>query len=184
MGPKLRANLILLCAAALTVSGPVASATQPISKIQVQSAAWGTSNSDETPSPEVIDGGLTMISPADDSHTSTRVTNFQTKGDLVHRSGVYASGHGYWMNINTSATKATVKIKLQVYLNGAWRDKTSWQSGTWRSGGGKGNRTTAKYVCKGTGSYKWHSVVDVDLIGVIDGPDVLVTPTNTISCTP
>lgn len=102
----------------------------------------------------------------------------------MHRSSGDASGHGWWENINTSATHADVDIKLQAQVNGAWRDQTPWMTKRVRAGGGSANRTTARFDCNGSSRYRWHSIVDVDLVGIIDDSKKAVTPTVYLPCGP
>jgi len=110
---------------------------------------------------------------------------FQTKGDYVHvsSSAFEASGHGWWVNGNCDATLAIVSVQLQQYYSdGSWRNVGQEGKDTVRSGGGAGNRATGRAGCTSGSTTGWRSVIDVDLIGLIDDPGKLITPTRNIPC--
>jgi len=108
-----------------------------------------------------------------------------TRGDNAHRSatGFEASGHGWWTNVNCSATLADVTVWLQQYYSdGVWRTRGTVGEARVRSGGGAGNRATARALCADSRSTGWRSVVDVDLVGLIDDFSQFVTPAVNIPC--
>lgn len=106
-----------------------------------------------------------------------------TRGDDVHVTAGQASGHGSWDNVNCSATRADVIIQLQqYYADGVWRDVGAAGVKRVRSGGGGGRRANARVTCFNTLVTGWRSVVDVDLVGLIDDDSVLITPTQNLRC--
>jgi len=108
-----------------------------------------------------------------------------TRGDNAHRSstGFEASAHGWWDNVNCSATLADVTVWLQQYYSdGVWRTRGTVGAARVRSGGGSGNRATARALCADSRSTGWRSVVDVDLVGLIDDSSQLVTGAVNIAC--
>ncbi len=113
------------------------------------------------------------------------VCAFTMNGDYVHVSSTAfeASGHGWWVNGNCNATLALVTVQLQQYYSdGTWRNVGTAGSATVSSGGGAGNRSTGRATCTSSSVTRWRSVIDVDVIGVLDPPDKLTTSTRNISC--
>ncbi|MCF6473170.1 hypothetical protein FAF44_32990 [Nonomuraea sp. MG754425] len=110
---------------------------------------------------------------------------FKTKGDNLHISGsaFEASGHGWWVNIDCSATKAVVTVQLQEYFSdGTWRNRGTPGEKTVRSGGGSVNRATGRAACDSSKLTGWRSVIDVDLVGQPDDSDKLTTSAQNIYC--
>ena len=115
------------------------------------------------------------------------VGEYEPKGDYVHLSSYYPraiSAHGWWINISGPATIANVDVTIQVWLGGSW----GWvngptNSGDVRSGGGSGNRVTARWPCtNSTSRFTFRSVIDVDIIGYSDPAEKLYTAPQTIAC--
>ena len=85
---------------------------------------------------------------------------------------------------------AKVKIKLQTkkirrFWFDSWPDATGWNNKNnkpVRPGGGSGHRANARRPCNGTTVTQWRSVVDVDVIGYKDPPNVLVTSDRFLEC--
>lgn len=123
--------------------------------------------------------------PGTDLGTSA-ICVFETRGDYVHvsSSAFEASGHGWWVNGNCSATTAVVTVQLQQYYSdGVWRNKGTVGQSTVRSGGGAGNRATGRGACTaGSAVTGWRSVIDVDLVGQADDPTKLTTSARDIPC--
>ncbi|WP_155989151.1 hypothetical protein [Nocardiopsis sp. CNT312] len=91
--------------------------------------------------------------------------------------------HGWWVNGNCSAIQAVVTVELQQYYSdGSWRTEGIVGQDTVYSGGGAGNRATGRASCTDGELTSWRSVVDVDLVGVIDDPSKLITTTKNIYC--
>lgn len=121
--------------------------------------------------------------------------DFYTWGDYVHRTTnddgtLVASGHGWWTlddcGCLDSDSKADVTVKLYNYYGGKWpmvedNSKRVKPSSSPRSAPSS-RRANARDVCSSFGSYKWYSVIDVDVVGVIDSPDTKKTPTQTLQC--
>lgn len=114
-----------------------------------------------------------------------RVGLFETRGDYVHFSHTVQgriNAHGWWKNINTSASMAKVTIWLQVKSGSGWRTLDTGVK-TVPSGGGSNKRAVANWGCTNfVAKHEFRSVVDVDLIGVPDDPKKLVTPAQTLYC--
>lgn len=142
------------------------------------------------PAPEGDSGSLELIgsgSSEDGTDVGTAaVCTFYSRGDNVHISSTLprsASGHGWWDNVNCNTSTATVTIQLQQYYSdGTWRNVGAAGSATVRSGGGAGNRATGRVTCNSTAVSGWRSVIDVNLVGLLDDPGKLTTPTRNISC--
>jgi hypothetical protein len=126
-----------------------------------------------------------MGSPAD-TLGPAGLCYFRAKGDYVHlsSSASVASGHGWWVNGNCNARFAVVTVQLQEYYSdGRWRNVGTVGRATVTSGGGRGNRATGRAGCNNnSGLASWRSVIDVDVIGVIDDPSKLTTPFRNIRC--
>jgi len=141
------------------------------------------------PAPVSADGGSVALAnegSLEDSLGASALCLFETRGDYVHvsSSAFEASGHGWWVNINCSATTAVVTVQLQQYYSdGTWRNKGTVGQATVRSGGGAGNRATGRGACTaGSALTGWRSVIDVDLVGLADDPGKLTTPAQNINC--
>lgn len=129
--------------------------------------------------------GLGGISAGDNAAglTATHRCYFTTRGDYVHRTGGDASGHGWWENINCPVLQADVRIWLQQYYSdGSWRTRGSTGYKRVYSGGGSANRANARAGCDSSAVTSWRSVVDVDLVGLSDSSEKLITNTRNISC--
>lgn len=106
-----------------------------------------------------------------------------TRGDYVHKSGSDASGHGWWDNVDCSATYADVTVQLQQYYSdGSWRNIGSPGTARVREGGGSGKRATGRVACTSSRYTGWRSVIDVDLVGSIDDSSKLATIGRNIYC--
>jgi hypothetical protein len=74
-------------------------------------------------------------------------------------------------------------VELQQYYSGrGWRTIGLVGKSTVKSGGGGGNRATARARCVSRDSTQWRSVVDMDVIGVADDPRKYTTPARTLPC--
>lgn len=137
--------------------------------------------------PADSNGSLEMIgSSGDGADASTSaVCTFYTRGDYVHisSSAFEASGHGWWVNVDCNTTSAIVTVQLQQYYSdGSWRNVGTVGSATVSSGGGAGNRATGRAACSSSSLTGWRSVIDVNLVGILDDPGKLTTPSQNISC--
>jgi hypothetical protein len=111
---------------------------------------------------------------------------FQTLGDAVHLSSTpppAMSAHGWWRRISGPATQARVTVQIQQHWGG-WVSVGSPGVATVRSGGGAGNRATARVGCHQYAgrTYTYRSIVDVDIIGYNDTPEKLYTPARETNC--
>lgn len=147
-------------------------------------AAPATAAKAPAPHPAIAPAGQQAALPL--ALTSTAATcYFQTNGDYVHVSGsaFEASGHGWWTNIDCPTSTAVVTVQLQEYYSdGSWRNKGTVGRKTVYSGGGSANRAVGRAACSNATQVSWRSVVDVDLVGLADSADKLVTPVRTIAC--
>lgn len=111
--------------------------------------------------------------------------NFLQYGDWVHISSTApraASGHGWWENVDCDAVLADVTVQLQIYKGGSWKNVGSAGRKRVYSGGGSANRAAARVTCANSNSYKWRSVIDVDVVGVADAANKLTTGEKTLAC--
>lgn len=111
----------------------------------------------------------------DTARQIARACGFFQEGDNPHFSSDASgqlSAHGTWRNTNCSATLATVTVQLQ-YKNqfGLWINRGTQGKMTVASGGGAGNRATARYDCVGNKGNLYRSWVDVDVVGIADLPN-------------
>ena len=111
---------------------------------------------------------------------------FITNGDRVHVSSTppaTASGHGWWLKISGSGTKAKVTVVLQAKdRNGTWHNVATG-SKIVKPGGGSSRRANARKTCTNINRYTtWRSVIDVDIIGVADSADKAYTPEMNFFC--
>lgn len=121
-----------------------------------------------------------------DGTSSLRPGAIVTVAELVHISHSAgpraASAHGCWRKLTGSGTNAKITVWLQMYKNGAWTTVDK-EIGTKRHGCGGGKRVTARFECKGMVAWRdYRSIVDVDVIGVIDGPEKATSSTQRIYC--
>lgn len=117
--------------------------------------------------------------------SASRPCAFLVRGDDVHisSSAFEASAHGWWVNLTCpTGTRAVVTVQLQQHSNGAWRNVGTRGRATVSSGGGAGNRATGRARCSSNQRTAWRSVIDVDLVGIIDDPSKLTTRTTNINC--
>lgn len=130
-------------------------------------------------------------SDGDASHqTLNRATElgaFFTDGDTVHVSSTppaTASAHGWWFRLSGAGSTAKVTVRLQsLDYFGHWDTvATRWK--VVKSGGGRGNRATARRACVGPATSRWRSLVDVDVVGVDDSPETAFSPERSLPCAP
>lgn len=142
------------------------------------------------PAPNLEDGNPSLKNTggsADDTDVQSKsvVCSFFTRGDNVHvsSSAFEASGHGWWINGNCNSTSAVVTVQLQQYYSdGSWRNTGTVGRATVRSGGGSGNRATGRAACYSSSATGWRSVIDVNVVGILDDPRKLTTPSQNILC--
>lgn len=153
------------------------------------SAIAAPTKPDAVPAPAPVDnsGSLELLGSSEDGTDvgTSAVCLFYTRGDYVHisSSAFEASGHGWWDNVNCNTTTATVTVQLQQYYSdGSWRNVGTVGSATVRSGGGAGNRATGRAACTSSSTTGWRSVIDVNLVGIIDDPGKLTTASRNIAC--
>jgi hypothetical protein len=118
---------------------------------------------------------------------------FIMRGDKVHIStwnehqGArdVASGHGWWENVDCpDGTRANVKIWLEVQVNGQWIPAGYGEKNNVYSDGGSANRAAAQSVCARSRPHYWRSIVDVDIVGMMDSPNKHTTQTVSVECLP
>lgn len=136
----------------------------------------------EQDEPSKNDGPEGLEATGTDPESRGVICRFRMEGDYVHISIGDASGHGWWVNIDCDATQAIVTIQLQQYINGSWEDAGSPGQKTVYSGGGSANRAVARAFCNNSAATQWRSEIDVDVIGILDGPGKYYTPTRSLYC--
>ena len=113
------------------------------------------------------------------------VVSGETRGDYVHISSTpppSASAHGWWTYGKETDLKADVTVQLQVNQGGTWVDVGRAGVERVRPGGGSVNRSNARVPCRTFESTEWRSVIDVDIIGVLDTPEKLYTMGRRLNC--
>lgn len=107
-------------------------------------------------------------------------------GDYVHRSSSApypASGHGWWTATSCKpGVQADVTVQLQILRSGTWRNVGAPATKRVYAGGGSANRANPRVNCTSSSTSSWRSVIDVDLIGYVDTPDKLETPSRSLNC--
>ena len=122
--------------------------------------------------------------------------NYETKGDYPHRSstGFAVSAHGWWLDRSPGECPeyADVRVTLQARVcehYGTHTEICSWDTlgepavERIRAGGGSGKRTTARHDCASDQAVSYRSIIDVDLVGIWDGPGRLYAHKN-VDCYP
>lgn len=111
-------------------------------------------------------------------------------GDYAHITAGQVSAHGWWTFRADTAkcvyrtAKAKVSIKLQ------YKDKSSGGRTVVRTFGpvvktraaGRGKSANIRKTCLNQQSRQWRSIVDVDILGVLDTPMRTYTPWRTLKC--
>lgn len=112
-------------------------------------------------------------------------------GDHVHVSTGQASGHGWWDYVSGTMPPngVTVTVTLEVYMTlpvcpGYYYSVATSKGVVYRSGGGSGNRVTARATCVSTTRKMWRSVVTVVVNTVPSSTGSVTTTPQTLSCTP
>lgn len=111
-------------------------------------------------------------------------------GDYVHVSTTQASGHGWWDYVSGTMPPngVTVTVTLQVYLTlpvcAGYYDVTTSKGVVYSSGGGSGNRVTARATCTSKTPKMWRSVVTVVVNTVTSSVGSVATSPQTLKCTP
>ena len=126
--------------------------------------------------------GTSPFKSLDTAFTNFFLCSFTTGADNPHLSstGFATSAHGWWVAHSPSCpTYADVEVRLWGYYCGSagvgpefcfWKFLTSDEKRV-KSGGGSGRRTTARNDCTQIQLVGYRSVVDVNLVGQIDGYD-------------
>ena len=157
----------------LPTSGGVVSAQEPSVKGVIAYAPLpvGQNSSDET---DAAHGGEDSLAMA--------WCNYLTAGDNPHlsSSGFAASAHGWWVDLSPGECPeyADVEVWLQAHLcyyigsepQFCWYDTLDHKEKRIRAGGGSGKRTTVRHNCVSSQTVGYRSIIDVDLVGVWDGP--------------
>lgn len=126
--------------------------------------------------------------PSDDQREQILpVGAFETVGDNVHLSSSQpwaTSAHGWWRMISgPRGVKAKVTVYLQAQdVHGSWIT-VSTRSKVVYSDGGSANRAVAQKQCTNLiQRVLWRSLIDVDLIGINDPPDITTTSSLPYYC--
>ncbi|MET7338252.1 hypothetical protein [Nonomuraea sp. NPDC005650] len=156
------------------------SSADEITALDPDEAEWSANDEESIlPSGEVDTARNSTVDPQ-------KACLFKTMGDYVHvsSSAFEASGHGWWVEVTKCppGTQALVTVQLEQFINGTWTPAGSPGKDKVRSGGGAGNRATGRATCTSAATTRWRSVVDVDIIGMMDPPDTYTTPERDVSC--
>ena len=92
-------------------------------------------------------------------------------------------------HIAAGKTNSQIAITLYITINtvqnhvhGSWRNVGTAGQATVKSGGGAGKRATGRVACDSKNMTGWRSVIDVDVVGIIDTPGKLTTSNRDIAC--
>jgi len=114
---------------------------------------------------------------------------YDTRGDYPHRSGGDVSAHGWWET--TTYSSCPTHADVEVWIQGVWCDRWGcrWLTAAHdekriRPRNIYNERTTARRACVSNDVVGFRTVVDVDLVGVIDPPDRYVGPPRDVPCRP
>lgn len=137
--------------------------------------------------PETVEGDASIAAKAQDEAKEPHP--FQHQGDYVHTSAnnVDASAHGWWTTNDPYllGKTGTVTVQLQYFgADGQWRTVVK---GPPRSipPNDTSKRANARIPCRTTTPLgDWRSVVDVDIDGVVDDSNVLITAVRPLPCHP
>ena len=132
----------------------------------------------------------------DDESSQMAWCNYETKGDYPHLSstGFAASAHGWWVDKSPGECpeEAVVTVTLQAWMctyfgtdgkSCSWNTLGSPVKKRIRAGGGAGRRTTARHDCASSRTVSYRSIIDVNLVGIWDGPRKLYMHKN-VDCFP
>jgi hypothetical protein len=132
-------------------------------------------------------------SPTDSPEARTAPPyKFQTFADHAHAKDKTAtlrevSVHGWWeyKDPELAAAKANVTVKLQQYnvSKGKWETKKTESKIRKAKNAPGSQRTNARMDCKWKSrTARWRAVVDVDIIGMKDSPEVAHGDETTLNC--
>ena len=138
----------------------------------------------------------------DDDESATSDTqallgcDFQTRGDWPHRSNNppgYVSAHGWWLDNSDADDPCPVYADVTVSLYGYWCWIPGVECQWWPLDSNEervkaknkpgGSRVNARELCDTNTTTMYLSVVDVDLVGMADWPDVLEVVAD-VNCRP
>lgn len=91
------------------------------------------------------------------------------------------SAHGWWVDLGCpSGTRASVEIVLQALTENGWYTVAT---GSRVIGPGTSKRANVRERCVDDRPYTYRSIIDVDLIGIIDTPERAVRHSQgTLNC--
>lgn len=128
------------------------------------------------------------VSEADSSPSRATAAGFwctfASDGDYVHVTDNYASGHGWWLNVNCPSTyRADVTIWLEENLNGTWYLQGNAVTGFNRlPGSGSTVRVTNKLKCVNSSTHRWRSIIKADIVGQTDTNPLAYTLDHPLAC--
>ena len=156
----------------------------------------GTWASSEDMTPEHRDTYLDDDESSSDNTQAFIGCDFQTKADWPHRSSNppgYVSAHGWWIDDSDADDPCPVYADVTVSLYGYWCwipgiDCAWWtlDTNTERVKADNkpgGSRVNAREWCETNTTTMYLSVVDVDLVGMADWPDVVEVVAD-VNCRP
>lgn len=137
--------------------------------------------------PEAAAGDASI--PANAQGEAKEPHPFQHQGDYVHTSAnnVDASAHGWWTTQDPYLLGKTGTVTVQLQYLGPDGQWNTVVTGTPRSRppNDTSKRANARILCRTTTPLGyWRSVVDVDIDGVVDDSNVLITAERPLPCHP
>ena len=108
--------------------------------------------------------------------------NYDTMGDNPHLSstGFAVSAHGWWIDNSPGSCPEYADVEVTLQAWSCYGDPNGSHHCLWetldhkekriRAGGGSGRRTTARHDCVSYQQVSYRSIIDVDLVGIWDGP--------------
>jgi hypothetical protein len=112
------------------------------------------------------------------NETSLRRCSFQTRGNVFDMSRGSVSGDGWWDNQSCDTDRAVVTVRLQYLRDGRWTNVGYRGRNNVRAG----DRVGAGAGCASSQENAFRTVVDVDLVGIIDSRTKLYTPVRYFGC--
>lgn len=111
---------------------------------------------------------------------------FQHQGDYVHVTAGEASAHGWWTTDDPYllGKTGTVVVQLQYLTQNGWHTVVTGPGRSLRPNQ-TSKRANARIACRASAPMgDWRSVVDVDIDGVVDDSNVLITEARPLPCHP
>lgn len=113
-------------------------------------------------------------------------TTFATKGDRIRfKTNDMLSAHGWWIALVPKATAWKAKTTIDIQFKSRKTGWTTVERGFRIAGPGTAKRASAREVCSDKRfAYYWRTVVDVDIIGMVDTAEKYYSPRVKLFCLP